>query len=394
MLVNPVELYFLFKNINNYMKKIFYWSPYIGKIATVKAVLNSAISIKKFSNFQNEVSIINCFGEWNLYKKIFLKNKIKEIVLQKKIQININSNGFVNSRLIYILSFFYLYFNLKKTIESEKPNILIIHLLTYIPLLLFINNKFKTKLYLRISGKPKLGILRKFLWKLASKNIHKIFCPTVETRVDLIKSKIFPRDKIFFLPDPIIDQKFQFNKKIRLINSFKIKEKSYYLAIGRFSKQKNFKFLINSFLKNFENSKLFILGEGELRYELEKIIEKNFSKNVKLLGYRKNVVKYMNKAKAVIVPSLWEDPGFVMVEAAFNLIPLIVSNCPSGPKEFIDKDKNGYLFISNNESSLIKKINKFEKDKITVIKKNIKNAFNKSLNYTDINHYKLLKKFI
>jgi len=102
----------------------------------------------------------------------------------------------------------------------------------------------------------------------------------------------------------------------------------------------------------------------------------------------------MNKAKAVIVPSLWEDPGFVMVEAAFNLIPLIVSNCPSGPKEFIDKDKNGYLFISNNESSLIKKINKFEKDKITVIKKNIKNAFNKSLNYTDINHYKLLKKFI
>ena len=63
-------------------------------------------------------------------------------------------------------------------------------------------------------------------------------------------------------------------------------------------------------------------------------------------------------------------------------------------KEFIDKDKNGYLFISNNESSLIKKINKFEKDKITVIKKNIKNAFNKSLNYTDINHYKLLKKFI
>ncbi len=53
------------------MIKIFYWSPYIGKIATVKAVLNSAISIKKFSNYQNEVSIINCFGEWNLYKKIF-----------------------------------------------------------------------------------------------------------------------------------------------------------------------------------------------------------------------------------------------------------------------------------------------------------------------------------
>jgi len=180
------------------MKKIFYWSPYIGKIATVKAVLNSAISIKKFSNYLNEVSIINCFGEWNLYKKIFLKQKIKEIVLQKKLKVSINSNGFINSRLIYILSFFYLYFNLKKTLTSKKPDILIIHLLTYIPLLLFINNNLKTKLYLRISGKPKLGILRKFLWKLASKNIHKIFCPTVETKNDLIKSKIFPKNKVFF----------------------------------------------------------------------------------------------------------------------------------------------------------------------------------------------------
>ena len=376
------------------MIKIFYWSPYIGKIATVKAVLNSAISIKKFSNYQNEVSIINCFGEWNLYKKLFLKQKIKEIVLQKKLKININSNGFINSRLIYILSFFYLYFNLKKTLTSKKPDILIIHLLTYIPLLLFINNKLKTKLYLRISGKPKLGILRKFFWKLASKNIHKVFCPTVETKNDLIKLKIFPTNKVFFLPDPIINEQFKFKKKIELINRFKIRKKGYYLAIGRLSEQKNFKFLINSFSKNFKNSKLFILGEGELRYELEKTIKQNFSKNIKLLGYKKNVIKYMNKAKAVIVPSLWEDPGFVMVEAAFNLTPLIVSDCPSGPKEFIDKDKNGYLFNSNNEKSLIMKINKFEKDKNIIVKKKIKNALDKSLNYTDINHYRLLKKFI
>ena len=376
------------------MIKIFYWSPYIGKIATVKAVLNSAISIKKFSNYQNEVSIINCFGEWNLYKKLFLKQKIKEIVLQKKLKININSNGFINSRLIYILSFFYLYFNLKKTLTSKKPDILIIHLLTYIPLLLFINNKLKTKLYLRISGKPKLGILRKFFWKLASKNIHKVFCPTVETKNDLIKLKIFPKNKVFFLPDPIINEQFKFKKKIELINRFKIRKKGYYLAIGRLSEQKNFKFLINSFSKNFKNSKLFILGEGELRYELEKTIKQNFSKNIKLLGYKKNVIKYMNKAKAVIVSSLWEDPGFVMIEAAFNLVPLIVSDCPSGPKEFIDKDKNGYLFNVNNKKSLILKINKFEKDKTIIIKKKIKNAFNKSLNYTNINHYRILKKFI
>ena len=59
------------------------------------------------------------------------------------------------------------------------------------------------------------------------------------------------------------------------------------------------------------------------------------------LGIQESYANSGDKAKAVIVPSLWEDPGFVMVEAAFNLTPLIVSDCPSGPKEFIDKDKNG-----------------------------------------------------
>ena len=100
----------------------YYWCPFLSEVATVKAVLNSAISIKKFSNYQNEVSIINCFGEWNQYKKIFLKQKIKEIVLQKKLKVNINSNGFINSRLIYILSFFYLYFTTNNITKSPNNN--------------------------------------------------------------------------------------------------------------------------------------------------------------------------------------------------------------------------------------------------------------------------------
>ena len=32
------------------MKKVYYWSPYLGNIATIKAVMNSALSLVKFSN--------------------------------------------------------------------------------------------------------------------------------------------------------------------------------------------------------------------------------------------------------------------------------------------------------------------------------------------------------
>ena len=52
--------------------------------------------------------------------------------------------------------------------------------------------------------------------------------------------------------------------------------------------------------------------------------------------------------------SLWEDPGFVIVEAALSNIPIISSNCPNGPREIIEK--NGYLFQNNNLESLLKNL--------------------------------------
>ena len=69
----------------------------------------------------------------------------------------------------------------------------------------------------------------------------------------------------------------------------------------------------------------------------------------------------MKKAKALVLPSLWEDPGFVLVEAGYNNCQVLSSDCPNGPKEIIGND-GGYLFDSNSENSLIKNFNLFFKD--------------------------------
>ena len=42
--------------------KIFYWSPHISEVATVYAVINSAKSLKKYSNYKKP-TIINAVGE-------------------------------------------------------------------------------------------------------------------------------------------------------------------------------------------------------------------------------------------------------------------------------------------------------------------------------------------
>ena len=70
---------------------------------------------------------------------------------------------------------------------------------------MLIFSKFETKFILRISGLPRYTIARKILWKLVSKKIYMITCPSDKTRDDLIKKKIFQKEKIKILYDPIIE---------------------------------------------------------------------------------------------------------------------------------------------------------------------------------------------
>ena len=65
-------------------KKIFYWSPFFSEIATIKAVLNSAISISKFSKDNIKPTLINVIGEWDDYNEIILENNIEVIDLKLK----------------------------------------------------------------------------------------------------------------------------------------------------------------------------------------------------------------------------------------------------------------------------------------------------------------------
>ena len=51
------------------MKKVFYWSPFISKVATIKSVLNSAEAINKFSKKKDfSATIIDAINEWSDYK--------------------------------------------------------------------------------------------------------------------------------------------------------------------------------------------------------------------------------------------------------------------------------------------------------------------------------------
>ena len=67
----------------------------------------------------------------------------------------------------------------------------------------------------------------------------------------------------------------------------------------------------------------------------------------------------MRNSDIFILSSLWEEVGFVMIEAAFCNSYIISSDCPNGPKEFLNNGKNGILFSNNSRASLLKSLKKY-----------------------------------
>ncbi len=377
--------------------KIFYWSPFFSNVATIKAVTRSAVSLIKFpQDDKYKVSLIDAIGEWEQNDDI-LNNKISVIKLSDtNLKNYLPKEGFLKSRISYLIIFFWNFFKLKNLINREVPDFLIIHLMTSLPIFLSSFFNSKTKIILRISGLPKINIIRYFFWKIYAKKIYKVTCPTKKTYEFLVKKKIFNKEKIFVLSDPIIDMK-EFSLKKREVNNFvsPIKQK-YLISIGRLTKQKNFELLINFFYKvSFKYSKfeLVIIGEGEDELKLKNLSKKlNIEKKVHFLGYQKNIFKYLKNAECFILTSLWEDPGFVIVEAALSNIPIISSNCPNGPEEIIKK--NGYLFQNNNLENLLKKFDEFlntNKDSIYKNKLMLKKRIKK---FSMFQHYKKLSEII
>ena len=374
-------------------KKIFYWAPFLTPIATPKAVINSAYSLKKYSE-NYECFIINLFGEFNVFKKVIDKKNIKcSESPYDKIRKFLPFKGKIKSRLSFIIIFILSFFPLKKILDKEKPDYLIVQLITSLPMFLILFFDFKTKFILRISGLPRMTFFRKILWKLALKKFEYITCPTISTMEYIKNSNIIDKKKIKILFDPVIEV----SQSRRKSNSKNITyHKNYYLAVGRLTRQKNFIFLCKAFHKivlKFPNAKLLIAGDGEDKKTiLSYIIQNKLENNIILLGHVENIYPLMSNAKLFILSSLWEDPGFVLVEALFCRTLVLTSNCKTGPAELIKDKKNGYVFESNNIKSFINKFDEINLDQNNFKLKN--NGLKMVKKFTLFDHYISLKQIV
>ena len=159
----------------------------------------------------------------------------------------------------------------------------------------------------------------------------------------LFTEKFISKNKIILLKNGIDIEPYKYSESIRskYRNNLGLEGKTVYGHIGRFAPQKNHNLLIDIFYniqKMQENSALILLGDGELKSEMESKVQKlNIQDKVLFLGFREDVNQILNAMDFFILPSTYEGLPVVLVEAQTNGLPVFCSDVVSEEAKITDE---------------------------------------------------------
>lgn len=227
-----------------------------------------------------------------------------------------------------------------------------------------VNMKYK-KNTLSVKEKLECQILK----KLIVSNANILIACSKETGEIVFGSKT----RYHILKNGIDLDSFMYSEKLRTKSreDFNLTDKFVVGTIARFSKVKNYPFLINSFemvLKNKENAMLLLVGDGEEKEEILAMVkQKSIEKNVIFVGHTNEVTKYLHIMDVFVLPSFTEGLSLVTVEAQVSGLPCVVST--GLPDEILLTDKIQKYPLSDGFSKWANYI--LESKKYTVRKNNI-----------------------
>lgn len=160
------------------------------------------------------------------------------------------------------------------------------------------------------------------------------------------------------------------NKRVVIYNPITVKDdqttptlppevdanKNWIVSMGRLTPQKGHDLLLSAFhqlANQHPDWQLLILGRGELREQLEKMRDDlGLSGQVVFTGALTNPFAVLKQAKIFVMASRSEGFPLAHGEALASGLPVIATDCPSGPREMIRHDIDGLLVTNQDVSAL------------------------------------------
>jgi glycosyltransferase involved in cell wall biosynthesis len=176
---------------------------------------------------------------------------------------------------------------------------------------------------------------------------------------DLARTARIPMKRISVIHNPVLTPEY-FGKLAEAVPDFFPPDagKPLILSVGRLVGSKDFPTLIRAFaeVRKSIRSRLLILGDGEQRSELERLVSNlQLEGDVRMPGYTPNPYAHMLRAKLLVLSSVYEAFGNVVVEALAAGTPVVATDCP-GPREILQNGTLGELVPPKDVPAMVKAI--------------------------------------
>ena len=206
-------------------------------------------------------------------------------------------------------------------------------------------------------NKRRSNFILKWLDKLTYRKYRKIICISKCVKNELERIYSFPSNKLLVIENGIDLKKFQNAVALKKsdIHHLISENDKLLVIVSKFRAEKDQVTVIKSMLHLPEYFKLILVGEGPLKIDCQRLVNKlNLDHRVFFLGNRNDVESIYKTSDVSIVSSHWEGFGLVAVEGMAVGKPVIASKVP-GLSEIVSGA--GLLFEKGNEFELAKIIN-------------------------------------
>ena len=342
-------------------------------------------TIKMLHNHGHQVSSLSSYSEKNEYfpiRSYFIKD------------VNFFSNNFFY-RIKNTFRFFYSKESkrvIKHIIETEKPEIIHIHLYksiitssilneikkSQIPVILTLHdygllcphnllldgeNKICEQclkinpimcLLKRCNRKKIIYSLISYLEYIFNNNLYsplKYFTTIITVSIFSLNlhNKYYPDEKNIFVHLYNFFEKSNFKSEIP-------KRGNYFLFYGRLAKEKGLRTLINTWIEFQIQSPLLIVGEGDEKESLEKVVKTNNNCGIQFLGYKKGneLLEIIDNASFIIVPSEWYENNPLTIIESYSLGKPVICSDVGGIPEIVLNKETGFLFEMGSKTALSK----------------------------------------
>lgn len=264
-------------------------------------------------------------------------NKISYFYNGKLISMNSLPSKNIFIRLFHFCNRVYKF---KKILNIEKPNIVI----SFLNGPNFVNIVTANQSIINVvsfQSRASFTFSVNFLIKLLYNRAGKIIACSEGVKNDLIENFCIKKNKIKVIYPPINVEKIQqlANKQVK--HPWFKEDIPIIITFGRLTKTKGHYHLIKAFseVRKHFPCRMVILSEGKLRKSLEKFGKTLLlDEDILFLGWQENPFKFIAKSTIFIYASLLEGLPMVLLEAMACGLPVISTDCLSGPREILTQD--------------------------------------------------------